>query len=68
MASSDDNHPRTAIPEADRLEQEQPAGPEEGSDQEWPASPTQDINEADRLEQARPVVTDPEEEYPSAAG
>ena len=64
MASGDDNHASTAIPEADRLEQEQQANPEVGSQHEWSTSPTQEVNEADRLEQSLPVLSDPDEEYP----
>jgi hypothetical protein len=63
VAHSRDNHPNTAIPEADRLEQEQPADPTVASDQTWPALPTQDVDEADLFEQAQPVLTDPDEEY-----
>lgn len=63
MASGDDNHTSTAIPEADRLEQEQQANPEVGSEHEWPTSPTQEVNEADRLEQSLQVLSDPDEEY-----
>jgi hypothetical protein len=63
MARSDNDRPSTAIPEADRLEQEEPADPRVGSDQQWPATPTQDADEADRIEQAQAVVIDPDEEY-----
>jgi len=63
MASSDDNHASTAWAEADQLDEEHPANPTVGSDQEWPASPTQEVDEADRLEQSLPVLSDPDEEY-----
>jgi hypothetical protein len=63
MASSDDNHASTAIPEADRLEQERQANPDVGSEPEWPTSTTQEVNEADRLEQSLPVLSDPDEDY-----
>jgi hypothetical protein len=66
MASSDANRPSTAIPEADRWEQEQPADPQASSEQGWPASLTPDADEADTLEQVMPVLTDPDEEYPPA--
>lgn len=68
MAKSDANPRSTVIPEADRVEQEQPADPRDASDQEWPASLTPDVNEADRLDQVRPVLTDPDDEYPPATG
>jgi hypothetical protein len=63
MASCDDNHASTAIPEADRLAQEQHANPDVGSEPEWPTSTTQEVNEADRLEQSLPVLSDPDEDY-----
>lgn len=63
MAHSRDNHPNTAVPEADRLDQEQLADPTVASDQTWPAKPNQDVDEADLFEQAQPVLTDPDEDY-----
>jgi hypothetical protein len=63
MARSDDNHAGTAIPEADRLEQEQPADPRVGDDQPWPGPPGHEVDEADRLEQAHSVDGDPDEDY-----
>lgn len=64
MAHSRDNRQSTPIPEAERLEQEQPAYPGVASDQTWPASPTQDVDEADLFGQAQPLLTDPDEKYP----
>jgi len=58
------NPPSNPVPEADRFEQEEPVDPRGGSDQQWPASPTPDVNEADQLEQAQQVLADPDEEYP----
>jgi hypothetical protein len=63
MADSRDNHASTPIPEADQLDQEQPADPRVASDQTWPDSPIQDVDEADLVDQAQPVLTDPDEEY-----
>jgi hypothetical protein len=63
MARSDDHDPGAAVPEADRLEQEQLANPVAADDQPWPTTPRDDVNEADRLEQAQLVVGDPDEEY-----
>jgi hypothetical protein len=68
MARSDANRPSTAIPEADRWEQEQPADPRVSSDPAWPVSLTPDVDEADRLDQVQSVLTDPDEEYPPATG
>lgn len=63
MARRDDDRLGTAIPEADRLEQEQQADPGIGPDQEWPDSVTPHVDEADQLEQAHEVLDDPDEEY-----
>lgn len=63
MARSDNYQPSTAIPEADRLEQQQPADPQVEDDQAWPTSPMGEVDDADRLEQAQVVVGDPDEEY-----
>lgn len=64
MARREDDHIDTAIPEADRLEQEHPADPSSGPDQQWPDRATPEADEADRLEQADEVLADPDEEYP----
>jgi hypothetical protein len=64
MARSQHDYRSTAIPEADWLEQEQPANPTVGDEQVWPAAAsTQDADDADRLEQSQVVVGDPDEEY-----
>lgn len=63
MARRDDDKPNTAIPEADRREQEQPADPRLTDDLTWPEEPSGDVDEADRLEQAQAVLSDPDEEY-----
>lgn len=62
MARSEE-HDGTAVPEADRLEQERQADPGVRPDQEWPDPATPDADEADRLEQAHEVLADPDEEY-----
>ena len=63
MARHDDEHPDTAAPEADQLEQEQAADPRTGQPEEWPAHTAADVDEADQLEQVREVVGDPDEDY-----
>ena len=63
MARRDDDQLDTAIPEADRLEQEQQADPSIGPDQEWPDPVTPEADEGDRLDQAKVVLADPDEEY-----
>jgi hypothetical protein len=63
MARTDDNDASTAIPEADRVEQEQPADPRTGDDQAWTVPSSQEADEGDRLEQAYAVDADPDEEY-----
>ncbi|MFW5470699.1 hypothetical protein ACOCJ4_11685 [Knoellia sp. CPCC 206435] len=63
MARSDETPLDGAIPEVDRLEQEQQADPRVSVDEEWPAPGGPDGDEADRLEQAQEVVGDPDEEY-----
>ena len=63
MAHSRDDYPSTAIPEADRFEQEQQADPRVEVDEPWPATLAQNVDEADRLEQARTVSGDPDEEF-----
>jgi len=66
MARHDD-HLETAIPEADRLEQEQqldPADPADRADQQSPDPAIPEADEADRLEQAHEVLADADEEYP----
>jgi hypothetical protein len=68
MAHSDDDRPGSAIPEADRLEQEQFADPRVGNDHPWPAQPSNDADEADRLEQAVAVDGDPDEDYTPSPG
>ena len=64
MARPEDDKPDSEIPEADRLEQQQPADPSVGPDQQWPSHPTPDVDEADQLEQAHEVLVDSDEEYP----
>jgi hypothetical protein len=61
--TSRDDQPGTAVPVADRVEQDRPADPSVVEDADWPGSSTQDVDEADRLEQARPVLSDPDEDY-----
>ena len=63
MVRNDDDLAGTAVPEADRLEQEQPADPRVGSDGPWPARASAEADEADVLEQAIEVVGDPDEDY-----
>jgi hypothetical protein len=63
MARRDDDQLDTAVPEADRLEQEQQADPSVGSEEEWPVAVTPDADEADQLEQAHQVPGDPDEEH-----
>jgi hypothetical protein len=64
MASIDHDDPTAAVPEADRLEQAEPADPRL-ADEESPAPPTAaESDEADLLEQAQPVDEDADEEYP----
>jgi hypothetical protein len=63
MARREDGKADSAIPEVDRLEQEQPADPSVAPDQQWPRHPTPDADEADRLEQAHEVLADTDEEY-----
>jgi hypothetical protein len=62
MARREDGELDTAIPEADRLEQRQPADPGGAPGLQWP-TPAPDADEADRLEQAHEVLVDPDEEY-----
>lgn len=62
MAGRENDH-STAVPEADRIEQERPADPGVEGDRAQPASPTHDVDEADWLEQSQPVLTDPDEDY-----
>lgn len=64
MARPEDDKADAAIPEVDRLEQEPPADPSVGPDQQWPSHPTPDVDEADQLEQAHEVLVDSDEEYP----
>ena len=65
MASRDDRD--VPVPEADRLEQQEPVDPEVGDDQPWPDSPVGvdhgDSDEADRLEQSQVVAGDADEDY-----
>ena len=68
MTRTDNDLPDTAIPEADRLEQGQPADPRVGNDQPWPAQPSNEADEADRLEQALAVDGDPDEDYAPRPG
>ena len=62
MASEDQNREGTAVPEADRLEQEQPAAPRVGETPEWPVSSSEEADEGDLLEQAQEVLDDPDED------
>jgi hypothetical protein len=67
MARGDDQD--VPVPEADRLEQETPAGPAVAGDEPWPDPPLgsapgdADADEADRLEQSQVVDGDPDEDY-----
>ncbi|HSF99161.1 MAG TPA: hypothetical protein VLA55_10750 [Ornithinibacter sp.] len=63
MVRTHDDPLDRAVPETDRLEQEQQAGPEGGHDLGWPDPATPEADEADRLEQAHEVLADPDEEY-----
>lgn len=63
MARRNDDQQSTAIPEADRLEQERPADPGADGEQAWLTRPTSHVDEADWFEQSQPVLTDPDEEY-----
>jgi hypothetical protein len=68
MASIDHDDPTAAVPEADRLEQAEPADPRLAGE-DPPAPPTvADSNEADLLEQAQPVEEDADEDYPPDVG
>lgn len=64
MARTEDTQLGTAIPEADRLEQEQHADPTMDDHGEWPVPTAEDVDQVDRLEQAQAVVGEPDEEYP----
>lgn len=61
--TNDSDSASTEVPEADRLEQEQPTDPTVDDDEAWSPSAPDDVDEADRLEQAQAVVGDPDEEY-----
>lgn len=63
MARRKDDQLDAATPEADRLEQQQPADPNVRPDHEWPAPANAGADEADRLEQAQEVLADPDDEY-----
>jgi hypothetical protein len=63
MARGYDYHASTAIPEAERVEQERPADPKVGDDQAWTVPSNQEADEADRLERAHAVDADPDEEF-----
>lgn len=64
MGRGDYDHRSAEVPEADWLEQEQPANPTEGADEELaPSASTPDVDDADRLEQTQAVDGDPDEEY-----
>ena len=63
MARTDETPLDDAIPEVDRLEQEQQVDPWVRIDEQWPAPDGPDGNEADRLEQSQEVVGDPDEDY-----
>ncbi|KRE59018.1 hypothetical protein ASG70_17525 [Phycicoccus sp. Soil748] len=61
MAPYDHDQP---IPEADWLEQEQPASSTVATDREWPpSSPARAADDGDMLEQSQEVVSDPDEDY-----
>ena len=63
MARADDTPSVGAVPDPDRLEQEQPADPRDGELDDWSIPQGRDADEADLLEQAQDVVGAPEEEY-----
>lgn len=66
MARPDETPLDGAIPEGDRLEQQQQADPRVGGDQGWPTPGAQgadEADEADRLEQVQEIVGDPDEDY-----
>ena len=63
MARTDETPLDGAVPEVDRLEQEQPADPRVGDETEWPVPEARDGDEADRLEQLLEVGGDPDEDY-----
>jgi hypothetical protein len=63
VARSEDAHLGADIPEADRLEQSQPADHLADQQPEWPLDAAMDVDEADRLEQTQAVIGDPDEEY-----
>lgn len=63
MTRHHDDQNGIAIPESDRLDQEQEAELSVGSDEEWPDPVGPDADEADRLEQAHEVPIDPDEDY-----
>ena len=63
MARTDETPLDGAIPEVDRLEQEQQADPRLSIDEQWPTPEARDADEADRIEQVQEVVGDPDEEY-----
>jgi len=63
MARSDEDPLDTAIPEADRLEQQQHADPTSAPDEEWPVLAGEVVDEADRFEQVQEVLADPDEDY-----
>lgn len=64
MARREDDQLDAAIPEADRLEQEQQVDSADGPDRQWPDPAIPEADEADRLEQAEEVLAAAEEEYP----
>ena len=63
MAQHERDQLETAVPEADRLEQEQQADPQAARQPEWPVVATKDVDEADQLEQAQEVPADTDEDY-----
>lgn len=64
MAREAGDDATAAIPEADRLEQAQPADPRESRDTDLARLIAEDGNSGDLLEQAQPVTEDPDEDYP----
>lgn len=62
MADEDQNREGTTVPEADRLEQEQPADPRVDETPGWPVPASAEADEGDLLEQAQEVTGDPDED------
>jgi hypothetical protein len=64
MARDTDDDATSAVPEADRLEQSQPADPRLSPDADLAPFGAEDGDPGDLLEQAQPVTEDPDEDYP----